>query len=102
MHEPNGIRYVADVEQIDIVDRSEIPHPWPARRSEPMVLYRLGPIRVLAKPIGLSSQEAMSGHWRWTTRLGLQRAQTLSELDSRRNPSGGCSNGCGPITLSLR
>ncbi len=24
MHEPNGIRYVADVEQIDVVDRSEI------------------------------------------------------------------------------
>jgi uncharacterized protein len=86
MHEPNGIRYVADVEQIDIVDRSEIPTPWPARRSEPMVLYRLGPVRALAKPIGLSSQETMSGHWRWTTRLGLQRAQTLNEVGLETEP----------------
>ena len=86
MHEPNGIRYVADVEQIDVVDRSEIPTPWPARRSEPMVLYRLGPIRVLAKPIGLSSHETMSGHWRWTTRIGLQRAQTLSEVGLETEP----------------
>jgi hypothetical protein len=86
MHEPNGIRFVADVEQIDVVDRSEIPTPWPARRSEPMVLYRLGPVRALAKPIGLSSQETMSGHWRWTTRLGLQRAQTLSEVGLETEP----------------
>ena len=51
-----------------------------------MVLYRLGPVRALAKPIGLTSQETMSGHWRWTTRLGLQRAQTLSEVGLETEP----------------
>jgi hypothetical protein len=86
MGEPNGIRYVADVEHIEVVDRAEIQTPWPASRTESMVLYRLGQIRALAKPIGLSSQETMSGHWRWTTRLGLQRAQTLSEVGLETEP----------------
>ncbi len=79
MNEPNGIRYIADVEQIDIVQRSDIPTPWAATRSGSMMLYRLGPIRLLKQPIKVSSEDSMSGHWRWTTRLGLQRAQTLSE-----------------------
>lgn len=86
MREPNGIRYVADVEHIEVVDRTEIQTPWPARRTESMVLYRLGPVQALAKPIGLSSEETMSGHWRWTTRLGLQRAQTLSEVGLETEP----------------
>lgn len=86
MNEPNGIRYVADVEQIDVVDRSEIPTPWPAKHNQPMVLYRLGPVRALANPIGLASQETMSGHWRWTTRLGLQRALTLGEVGLETEP----------------
>jgi hypothetical protein len=86
MHEPNGIRYVADVEQIDVVDRSEIPTPWPATRNESMMLYRLGPIRLLKQPIALTSQDSMSGHWRWTTRLGLQRAQSLSEVGLETEP----------------
>lgn len=86
MREPNGIRYVADVEQIEVLDRSEITTPWPARRSEAMVLYRLGAVRALEKPIGLSSDEAMSGHWRWTTRLALQRAHSLSEVGLETEP----------------
>lgn len=86
MHEPNGIRYVADVEQIDVVDRSEISTPWPAKRNEQMMLYRLGSIRTLNQPIVLSSQDSMSGQWRWTTRLGLQRAQTLNEIGLETEP----------------
>lgn len=86
IHEPNGIRYVADVEQIDVVDRSEISTPWPATRNESMMLYRLGPIRLLNEPIAPSSQDSMSGHWRWTTRLGLQRARSLSEVGLETEP----------------
>lgn len=86
MREPNGIRYVADVEQIEVLDRSEISTPWTARRRERMVIYRLGPVRALSKPICLASQETMSGHWRWTTRLGLQRAQTLGEVGLETEP----------------
>ncbi len=86
MQEPNGIRYVADVEHIEVVERSEIPTPWTARRNDSMVLYQLGPVRALEKPIGLSSDESMSGHWRWTTRLGLQHAQTLSEVGLETEP----------------
>jgi uncharacterized protein len=86
LREPNGIRYVADVEQIDVVDRSEIQTPWPARRHESMVLYRLGPVREMANPIGLGPQETMGGQWRWTTRLGLERARCLSEVGLETEP----------------
>lgn len=86
MPEANGIRYVADVERIEVVDRAEITTPWPVRRSEPMVLYRLGPVRPLARPISMSPQDTMSGHWRWTTRLGLQRAHSLSEVGLETEP----------------
>ena len=86
LREPNGIRYVADVEQIEVVDRSEIPTPWPARQSESMVLYRLGLVQPLARPICLSSNDTMPPRGRWTTRLGLQRAQTLGEVGLETEP----------------
>jgi hypothetical protein len=86
LNEPNGIRYVADVEQIEVLDRSEIPTPWSARRTGEVVLYRLGPVRPLARPIESQPQETMAGHWRWTTRLGLQRAQSLGETGLETEP----------------
>ncbi len=86
MREPSGIRYVAEVEHIEVVDRSEIPTPWPSRQSNLMVLYRLGPVRALPRPIGVAPHEAMPPTGRWTTRLGLQRAQTMSEVGLETEP----------------
>lgn len=86
MREPHGIRYVADVQHIEVVDRDEIQTPWPARRKQSMVLYRLGPVQPLIKPIGMSAAESMGAHWRWTTRLGLQRAKSLGELGLETEP----------------
>lgn len=86
LQEPAGIRYVADVEHIEFVKRSEIDTPWLARRSEDMVLFRLGPVRTLAKPIASSSKDKMPPTGRWTTRLGLERAKTISEVGLETEP----------------
>jgi uncharacterized protein len=84
--EPNGIRYVADVEDFDVVDRSEIDTPWAARRDDRMVLYRLGPVRLLQRMIPFISGDWMPAGGRWTTRLGLERARTISEIALETEP----------------
>lgn len=84
--EPTGIRYVADVEDFDVVNRSEINTPWSARRDEKMVLYRLGPIRLLPRMIPFVSGDWMPAGGRWTTRLGLERARTVSEIALETEP----------------
>ena len=84
--EPNGIRYVADVEHFELVDRSEIPTPWPARRSEQMVLYHLGPVRPLSRPINFVAGDSMPAQGRWTTRLGLERARSVTEIALETEP----------------
>ena len=84
--EPNGIRYAADVEGFEIVNRSDIQTPWPARRNDQMVLYHLGPVRSLEQPIAFLPGDSMSAQGRWTTRLGLERAQTVSEIALETEP----------------
>jgi len=87
LDEPSGIRYFADVEQIDVVDRAEIQTPWNANHREQMVLYRLGPVRSLPKPIPMTAKDKTSiVKSRWTTRLGLQRARTLGEIALETEP----------------
>jgi hypothetical protein len=77
---------VADVEQIDVVERKEIKTPWASRQNGDVVLYRLGPVSHLQRPIELTSGETMAGRWRWTTRLGLQRATNLRETRLETEP----------------
>ncbi|MFO0180621.1 MAG: DUF2357 domain-containing protein [bacterium] len=86
LDEPNGIRYVADVEQFEVVDREEISTPWPTRREGKTILYKLGPLRPLDRPIELLPNESMTPKWRWTTRLSLQRAKSLTELGLETEP----------------
>ncbi len=84
--EPNGIRYIADVTGFEIVDRSKIETPWPRRRSDPMVLYHLGPLRALRHPIEFAPGDSMTAQGRWTTRLGLERARSVSEIALETEP----------------
>ncbi len=84
--EPNGIRYVADVEYFEILDRSAIPTSWPARRDEKMMLYHLGPVRALDEPINFVTGDYMPPQGRWTTRLGLERARTVNEIALETEP----------------
>ncbi|WP_164102539.1 DUF2357 domain-containing protein [Candidatus Laterigemmans baculatus] len=85
--QPAGIAYVADVERIDVMGRSQVGTPWRSRRTGQMVVYRLGPIRSLPKRIPFSRDEATSiSNSRWTTRLGLERARRLSEIALETEP----------------
>ncbi|QDS94649.1 hypothetical protein FF011L_34290 [Roseimaritima multifibrata] len=81
-----GIRHVADVRSFEIVDRSDIATPWPPRRNELMVLYRLSPIRPMNRDIEFTAQDFMPTQGRWTTRLGLERARSVSEVALETEP----------------
>ncbi len=84
--EPTGIRYYAAVEHLEVVDRSEIATPWRAGRVERMVLYHLGPVRILSHPISFITGDSMPAGGRWTTRLGLERARSVSEIALETEP----------------
>ncbi len=81
-----GIRHVADVESFEFVDRTDIATPWPPKRNAPMVLYRLSPVRVMNRDIEYTAQDFMPAQGRWTTRLGLERARSVSEVALETEP----------------
>ncbi|EKK01081.1 protein containing DUF524 [Rhodopirellula baltica SH28] len=81
-----GIRHVADVQSFEFVDRKDIATPWQPRRNEPMVLYRLSPIRAMNRDIKFTTQDFMPAQGRWTTRLGLERARSVSEVALETEP----------------
>ena len=84
--EPNGIRYVANVEHYEIVDRSAIRTPWPARRDEQMVLYHLADVHRLIPAVNFMPGDSMPAQGRWTTRLGIERARSISEIALETEP----------------
>lgn len=86
LDERAGISYFANVEHLEVLDRSEIATPWPARREERMVLYHLGTVRMLTHSINFVSGDWMPAGGRWTTRLGLERARTVSEIALETEP----------------
>ncbi len=86
LDEPSGIRYVADVQYVEVVDRDEIPTPWASRQEGKIVLYHLSPLRPLARPVERLTHESMTPKWRWTTRLGLERAKSLTEIGLETEP----------------
>jgi predicted component of viral defense system (DUF524 family) len=82
---PEAVTHLAAVEKIEIKQRHEIDTPWlPLRRgNEQQVVYRVGEVRELEKPIEnrrLSRLAARFVKNRWTSRLGLMRAIDVSEL----------------------
>lgn len=77
---PNNIGYVADVIDLEIVERNAISTPWISRRNGPMVLYQLGPVRQMPSPIPFLPGDFMPAKGRWTTRLGLGRANSINEV----------------------
>jgi len=75
---------VARVEDFEIKKRNQIETPWsPRRGSEMQVVYELGEVVELEKPIenrGPSGLGRRFSNNRWTSRLGLLRASELREL----------------------
>ena len=81
-----GIHHVADVQSFEFVERTDIETPWQPRRNETMVLYRLSPIRAMNRAIQFTSRDFMPAQGRWTTRLGLERARSVSEVALETEP----------------
>jgi uncharacterized protein len=77
---PSNIGYVADVIDLDIVERAAIKTPWQARRNGQMVLYHLGPVKRMPSPIPFLPGDFMPAKGRWPTRLGLERANSINEV----------------------
>jgi hypothetical protein len=80
-----AVRYSAKILDIKTVHRSDIPTPWASLRAgeEWCVLYQFEKLVELLRPIEnrdrLGQGQQFSSH-RWTSRLALERANTISEL----------------------
>ncbi len=86
---PNGIAHVADVSGIEIKQRSEIPTPWPASgpHDRLFLVYQLDEISVLTPALTNTGDQSTSFRGdRWTTQLGLNRAQTANEIILETEP----------------
>lgn len=88
--ERGRIRYYARVESLEIIERKKIKTPWDStRKEESVILYHLGGIVPKVPPIlNLSEKgkgQRLSIH-RWTSKLGFNRAKTLTELFLETEP----------------
>jgi len=78
------------VNSLEIIERKKIVTPWKSRRNEELsILYHLGKVQPLDRPIlnlnkGGKGQR-FSSH-RWTSKLGLDRANILTELFLETEP----------------
>lgn len=85
-----AVRFGAKVLNIRVVPRRDISTPWKARSSdEEQVLYELGPIEALRRPIvnkDARGRGARMGVRRWSSRLALERARTMPELSLEAEP----------------
>jgi len=89
---PGAVTHYAAVEGVDLVRRHEISTPWPSHTGDPdqlQVLYHLREVKELDQPIENPGPDGMgqrfSSH-RWTSRLGLKRARSVSELTLETEP----------------
>ncbi len=86
-----AVAYRAEIAGLEIVRRQDIPTPWVSSRDgeKLQVLYRLGQIHALQRPIVNKSSQGpgrrFSSH-RWTSRLSLERARVLEELFLETEP----------------
>ncbi|MHB8772065.1 MAG: DUF2357 domain-containing protein [Syntrophales bacterium] len=80
-----AVRLRAEIRSVQTVKRSDIDTSWASHwgADDIFVLYRLGPLIELPRPIENRDNEGrgqrFSGH-RWTSRLALDRAKTVLEL----------------------
>jgi predicted component of viral defense system (DUF524 family) len=84
-----GVSHVANVEAIEVRVRRDIATPWKPRGTgdELMLVYRLDRVQPLAKVIENREDEATTFRTdRWTSRLGLGRAKTATEIILETEP----------------
>ena len=87
---PGAVTHVADVLDINTQPRIDIKTPWEPSRdpNEKQVVYKLGAIRELPKPIeNLGEGRATRfSQPRWTSFLALERAKSIDELILETEP----------------
>jgi predicted component of viral defense system (DUF524 family) len=88
--EPGSIQYLAKVNSLEIIERKKIVTPWKSSRNEELtILYHLGKVQPLDRTILNLNKEGrgqrFSSH-RWTSKLGLDRANILTELFLETEP----------------
>ncbi len=77
----SAVTHTAVVEKVEVLARAEIQTPWSSDRrpDELQAVYRLKELQPLPRPIPNTNSQRFSTH-RWTSRLALEKATTLSEL----------------------
>jgi predicted component of viral defense system (DUF524 family) len=92
LRDPGAVTHYASVQGVDVVARREISTPWPSHGGDPdqlCVVYELGEVRELDHPIENPGPDQpgqrFSSH-RWTSRLALERARSVSELTLETEP----------------
>jgi uncharacterized protein len=75
------VTHVAPIASVEVLERRELQTPWPSTRgaAEPQAVYRIGALIPLSNPIENQRGERFSTN-RWTSKLGLSKAHSLSEL----------------------
>lgn len=81
---PGAVTHMARIKDYDFKKRNQIDTPWsPRRGSELQIVYELGEIVELEKPIENRGPSGLGRRFstnRWTSRLGILRASELREL----------------------
>lgn len=85
LRERGAVTHIARVAMVDVVPRRAIATPWPERHGldDKMVLYHLEEVKDLEKPIENRNAHGKGQRFsepRWSSRLAMARAQTISEL----------------------
>jgi hypothetical protein len=78
-----AIAWKAQVLQAEVVERSAIATPWASRHAKhsSMILYHLGPVVRLDRPIAnVDPSQTSFRSDRWTTQLALDRAVAAAEI----------------------
>jgi len=84
IRKPGAVTHLAAVEDYNFKKRHQIETPWsPRRGSEVQIVYELGEVRELEKPIENRGPGGLGRRFsnnRWTSRLGILLASELREL----------------------
>lgn len=77
----SAVTHIAEIEAVEVLPRTALQTPWhPGRhRDELQAVYRLKELQLLSRPIPNTDSQRFSKH-RWTSKLALEKATTLSEL----------------------
>lgn len=75
---PGAVCIVAPVTSVEIRSRRDVPTPWTSSRDDDCVVLHLGSFVEIDKPAQNLRSELVGN--RWTSKLGLSRAERLEEL----------------------